>query len=162
MENEGAFSPESFKLLWLSLKVCEKLKHELIKGWGGKSPPGFKCTQNFRNILSVSGAFTSLCKVEKQSPGLKIPSVVYLAPVFVLGGCFWEKGLSFQPCSGCVCGTGGLARLGSCAAHQGLHLLLFKTSPMPLFLLFFLPMLRCTLFLQVPSGGECLRHFFEG
>lgn len=65
---------------YLSKSVCEKLKHELIKGWGGQCSPGFKWTHKFRNILSVSGTFTSLCKVEKGSPVLKIHSVAYLAP----------------------------------------------------------------------------------
>lgn len=76
----------------LSKCVCEELKHELLKGWGGKSPPAFKCTHSSRNILSVSGSFTSLCKVEKWSPGLNMPSVVYLAPcVCAWLGVFWRR-----------------------------------------------------------------------
>lgn len=88
---------------YLSKCVCEKLKHELIRGRGGKSPPGFKCTHNFRNIVGVSGTFTSLCKVEKWSPVLKMHPVVHLAPCV----CAWwvslgEETLPFQPSSGCV------------------------------------------------------------
>lgn len=104
-------------------------------------------------------------QVESWSPVLKIPSVVYLASVFLLGGCFWEKELSFQPCSGCRCvlGTGGLARLGSCgcclvaafAALQDKH-------HVTVFIIFPSHAQVHSVLAGHPVGGEGLRHIFEG
>lgn len=107
-----------------------------------------------------------LCKVEKRSPVLKIPPVVYLASVFLLGGCFWEKGLSFQPCSGCRCvfGTGGLARLGSCGCCLGAAFAALEDKHHVIVFIVIFPSHAQvhSVLAGHPVGGEWLRHIFEG